>query len=141
MSDPFNPPPEPARQSAAQDSWKAAAAEFIDSRVELIRLEARSAGQEFAQRAALVAIVVGCAALVWLLLLAGLIGWIASLQDAVPWYGLTLIAALIHLIVAVAAVAKLRQPGATTFPLTRTEFAKDRAWLESLKNDPPKPKR
>lgn len=141
MSDPLNPPPEAARQTAEKDSWKATAAEFIESRVELIRLEARSAGQEFAQRAALVAIIAGCAVLLWLLFLAGLIGWIASLQDAVPWYGLSLIAALLHLIVAAAATTKLRQPGTTTFPLTRTELAKDRAWLESLKNEPPKPKR
>lgn len=141
MSDPFDSPPEPVRKDSPPDSWKAMAAEFIDARVELVRLEARQAGQIAAQKVALLVIAGFCALLVWLLLLAGLIGWISSLQDSIPWYGVTLIAALLHLLVAVGAVVKLRQPGDPPFPLTRTELEKDRAWLESLKSDPQKSKR
>jgi uncharacterized membrane protein YqjE len=141
MSDSFDLPPEPASQEAEPDSWKAMAAEFVDSRLELIRLEAQGAGRDAALRVALIAIIVSCASLTWLLLLAGLIGWIASLQDALSWYALTFIAALLHLLVAIAAVIRLRQPGATSFPLTRNEFAKDREWLQRLKSNPQKSKR
>jgi len=138
MSDPFDPPPEPAQRPPA--SWQEMAAEFVDSRLELFRLEAKTASREAAQRAALVAIISVAVALTWILLLAGLIGLIAHAQEAIPWYGLTLIAALLHLIVAIAAVARLRQPGTPSFPLTRNELAKDREWLQRLKNTPPKSK-
>ena len=116
------------------------AAEFVDSRLELFRLEAQAAGRDAAQRGVLVAIVAVGAGLTWLLLLAGLIGLIANVQDAIPWYGLTLLAALAHLLVAGAAILRLRQPGPSSFPLTRNELAKDREWLQRLKNTPPKSK-
>lgn len=135
MSDPFERPPEPAARRPA--SWQQTAVEFIDSRIELIRLEARSAGRHMGQRIAWVALVAMGACLTWLLMLAGLIGWIASIQDVVPWYGLTLLAALAHLLVALVGIAWLRQPVEPPFPITRNELAKDKEWLQRLKNHPP----
>ena len=76
MSDPFGPPPPPAGDTSG--SWKESVAEFIDARLELFRLEAREASRTAVQRGVLLGVALVGLALTWLLLLAGVIGWMAS---------------------------------------------------------------
>jgi uncharacterized membrane protein YqjE len=116
--------------------WTASASNFIATRIELVRLEARDAGKFAARRLALVVIIVGAALFAWLIGMAGLIGLIAASKPDWPWYLVTLGIAAVHLLAAVAAILALKKPAPPPFPLTRAELSKDQAWLESLKNDP-----
>lgn len=133
MSDAAPEPPSP--QAPTEEGWKAAASNFVTARLDLIKIEARDASQIAVKRGVLLGVIVGCAALVWLLGVAGLIGWISASQSW-PWYAVTLVAAGLHLLVAFIAGLLLKKPAAPSFPLTRAEFSKDQAWLETLKNDP-----
>lgn len=118
------------------DGWKAAAAEFVQARLDLVRHEAREAGREAARRTAMVAVIVGCVVLSWLLLLAGLIGLVAAKHPDWNWWQVTLGAAVIHLLVGFAVLLLLRRPAPPVFPLTRSELAKDQEWLDHLKRKP-----
>ena len=128
-------PEPPPHQAPQEEGWGAAASNFVNSRIELVKLEAREAGQVAVKRGALVAIILGCAFFVWLLGVAGLIGWIADSQSW-PWYAVTLVMAGLHLLAAIIAVVLLKKPAEPSFPLTRAELSKDQAWLETLKKDP-----
>ncbi|MBB5351152.1 putative membrane protein YqjE [Haloferula luteola] len=119
------PPPPPA------DGWKATVAEFIDARLGLFQIEAQDAGREISRKLALIALVLICALALWALGLIGLIGWISA-ASGWPWYFVTLGAAVLHALVAGIAVVLLKQ-SVTLFPFTRSELAKDRAWLQTLK--------
>lgn len=126
----MNDAPDP---DAPPDDWKALAAEFVQARLELIRHEAREAGREAAKRAATVVVIAGCAVLFWMLTVVGLIGLVAASRPEWTWWQITLAAGGLHLIVALIALLTLRRPGKPPFPLTRSELAKDQAWLETLK--------
>ena len=128
-------PEPPLQQHPQEEGWMAAASSFVSSRIELIKLEARDAGQAALKQGLLLAVIIGCAFFVWILGVVGLIGWISDSQSW-PWYVVTLGAAGLHLLVAIIAGVLLRKPAAPSFPLTRAELSKDQAWLETLKNDP-----
>ncbi len=116
------------------DDWKSLAAEFVQARLELIRHEAREAGRQAARRAATAVVIAGCAVLFWMLTVAGLIGLVAASRPDWAWWQITLAAGGLHLLVALACLLTLRRPGRPAFPLTRSELAKDQAWLETLKH-------
>ena len=101
--------------------------EFVSSRLELFSLEAKEAGTSVAKRAALVIIILGCAIMAWLAIVAGVIGWVAA--AGVPWYFAALGAAALHLLVAGIAAILLRRPADPSFPHLKAELAKDREWL------------
>jgi MFS family permease len=128
-------PESPPQAPPVQEGWRAAASDFLSSRFELIRLEARDAGQAAAKKGTLLAVILGCIFFVWLLVVAGLIGWISESQSW-PWYAVTLVMAGLHLLVAIIAAVLIKKPAAPPFPLTRAELSKDQAWLETLKKDP-----
>ena len=120
--------------------WKESLGEFFQARLELFRLEAREAGREAASRAVAGVVAAIAIYLFWLLLLAGMIGWISSVRPDWPWWGSALIAAGVHLLVALAGMRKLREKPPETFPLTRNELAKDREWLDRIQSPPKSPR-
>lgn len=126
---PDSRPPE----MADSEKWKVAAAEFVQSRIELIRLDAREAAQEAAKKAVAASIAAICAAFGWLIVCAGLIGFISVSKPEWPWYHVAFVIAGVHGLVMLIAIAVLRGKSKPAFTLTRSEFAKDQAWLESLK--------
>lgn len=131
----MNDAPEPDAD-APPENWKALAAEFVQARIELIRFEARAAGRQAAQRAATAVFIVGCAVLFWMLTVAGLIGLVAATRPDWTWWHIALAAGGIHLLVGLIALLSLKRSGDPAFPLTRSELAKDQAWLETLKRKP-----
>ncbi|MGB6223391.1 phage holin family protein [Haloferula sp.] len=133
MSD--DAPESPPHQNPQDEGWAAAATTFITARIDLLKYEARDAGQEALKRGALLALILFCAIFFWCLLTVGLIGWISMSQDW-PWYAVTLVFAGLYLLTAIIAGVLLKKPTAPPFPLTRAELSKDQAWLETLKNDP-----
>ena len=101
--------------------------EFVSARLELLSHEAKEAGKSAALRIALVILIVCCAMVAWLAIVAGLIGWIAS--AGVAWYFIALGAAFLHLLLAGIAVWALSRPAPPVFPHTKAELSKDREWL------------
>jgi hypothetical protein len=114
------------------DSWGALAAEFVQARLALFRLEAATARQVAARRFALGLTLLLGFTLGWMLALVGLIGWVAAASPW-SWWQVTLVAAGLHFLLALAAVGGLRRSSPPIFPLTRAELVKDQTWLETLK--------
>lgn len=131
-------PEKPDPQAPQPEGWVAAASTFISARLELIKLEARDASQEAAKRGGLLLVVLIGTFLVWLLGVAGLIGWISESQSW-SWYAVTLAFAGVHLLFVIIAAVLLKKPAAPSFPITRAELSKDQAWLETLNKDPKSP--
>lgn len=127
-------PPEPPRA----DDWTRSLSDYLEARIELIRIESRTAGKEAAKRAGLAAFSALCAIAAWLLTLAGLIGLIAASQEW-PWYTIALAAAGLHLLLAGVAILFLKRTMPPAFPLTRSELSKDREWISRLHSPPKSP--
>lgn len=114
------------------NDWQASLAEFAFTRVALMKHESREAGQLAAAKISQ-GIICGLFALFsWLCLIAGAIGALHHFTG-VSWWLATLGFALLHAIVALCFLRKLRQKSAPLFPVTQAEFEKDRLWMQNLK--------
>lgn len=141
---PMHPPSEsgPAFPGAPADArnpntqsppanWREALMALIASRIALIELESKDAVRQGARSAVMIVAAVFCGIFAWALLLAGGVSLIAVAADW-PWYLVALGVAVVHLLVAFILV-KLAKPAAiTAFPVTRSEFNKDRQWIENF---------
>lgn len=104
---------------------------LISSRIALIELESKEAAGAGARRAACLVAAVIFAFFAWALLLAGGISAIAA-STGWPWFWLALGAAAIHLTVALMLLKSAKPTGQPAFPVTRSEFQKDREWIENF---------
>lgn len=109
-----------------------ALADFFESRFGLFASESKAA---LAQLLTLIVCLVGALmflAIGYVFLIVGAVMWIARLAG-MPWWWITLAAAVLHFILAVVFlfVAKSRT-GKPLFPATTAELEKDRQWLKSL---------
>lgn len=119
--------------NAARGNWVEAIFGLIESRAAIISLEAKDAvGNGLAKLVPLL-ICLFCVFATWALTVAAAIGCVANATDW-RWYEITCAMAALHMVFAVAAflIAKKRKP--VPFPVTRSEFEKDREWLIQLKN-------
>jgi uncharacterized membrane protein YqjE len=123
-------------ESHPRPSLRESAVEFLSARLELVALESRDAGRIAARRLLLVAFIGACAMTAWLAGIAGLIGWVATAGDGIPWPLAALAACVLHLLLAGIAVLALRRPAPPAFPHVRAELSKDREWLLNLKDKP-----
>ena len=127
-------PTYPGASADAQSSpanWREALMALIASRIALIELESKDAVRHGARSAVMLVAAVICVVFAWALLLAGGVSLIAVAADW-PWYWVALGLAALHLLVAFILV-KLAKPAAiTAFPVTRSEFNKDRQWIENF---------
>jgi uncharacterized membrane protein YqjE len=122
--------------SHPRPSLRESVVEFLSARLELVALESRDAGRIAARRFVLLAFIGGCAMTAWLAGIAGLIGWVASAGDGIPWPLAALAACVLHLLLAGIAALALRRPAPPAFPHVRAELSKDREWLLNLKDKP-----
>ena len=112
-------------------NWKDALQGLASSRIALIQHESREAAGQVARRVVAAIAAVICVFFTWALLVAG---GIAIVSDATGWrWGwVTIGAAAIHLLAAVIFARTANSRGAETFPITRSEFQKDREWITNL---------
>lgn len=104
---------------------------LIATRLELIQLESKEVATSAIK--GILFIAAACIAIVfaWATLLAGGISLIAEAGHW-PWNRVALAAAGVHILVAII-LAKLAKPsGREVFSVTRSEFKKDREWIENL---------
>lgn len=122
-------------QVPATAGWRASILTLVASRIELIQIELRQALKDRSR--ALTALVAGilCAFFTWALLLAGGIAALAETLGC-PWHFLALLAAGLHLLATLVLFKSAKAPQAEAFPVTRSEFQKDREWIESLQKTP-----
>lgn len=114
-------------------SWQSALAEFVSTRLELIRLESQEAAQVAKKRTSLTIILAVVASTAWLSFIAGIIGLASHYSSSITWWMAALAAAAIHAIVAGIFLSKLKKPTPPLFTITRSEFQKDRQWMQNLK--------
>ena len=122
-------------QTNSHSGWIALILGLVTARIALIQHEL---GQAIRDRlrsifALLVALI--CVFFAWALTLAGATAAIAELSGW-PWHFVALGFAAIHLLAALALLRMARTRKSKPFPITRSEFEKDREWIESLQNKP-----
>lgn len=111
--------------------WRSGLMTLIASRAALIQLESKDAIESSVKRASFVAAACGCAVFAWALFLAGGVSLISETAE-ISWKWVALGMALVHLLAAFI-LARLAKPSeASCFPVTRSEFQKDREWIENF---------
>lgn len=104
---------------------------LIASRLALIELESKDAVKQGVRAAIMIVAAVICVIFAWAMLLAGGVSLIA-VSAGWPWYLVALGVAALHLLVGFI-LLKLAKPSAiSAFPVTRSEFKKDRQWIENF---------
>lgn len=104
---------------------------LVATRVALIQLESKDVAKEATRRAALIGAACVGGVIAWALLLAGGISLIAE-KGGWPWNRVALAAAAVHLLLAFIFIRLSKSSGTAAFPITRTEFQKDREWIENF---------
>lgn len=121
------------RSNPPNGNWVEAIFGLIESRAEIISLEAKEAmGDGFAKLVPLV-ICLFCVFATWALTVVAAIGCLANATNW-KWYEITCAMAALHMVIAVIAFLVAKKPKPAPFPVTRSEFEKDREWLIQLKN-------
>lgn len=127
-------PPTPDDSSLPADpSWQSALAEFVGTRIELIRLESQEAAKVAKKRTSLTITLAIIASTAWLSFIVGIIGLVDHYYSSITWWMAALAAAGIHALIAIILLSKLKQPTPPLFTVTRSEFQKDRLWMQHLK--------
>ena len=127
------PPTSDDSSIPADHSWQSALAEFVSTRVELIRLESQEAAKAAKKRTSLTITLAIIAAVAWLSFIAGIIGLADHYYTSITWWMAALAAAALHAIIAGILISKLKKPAPPLFTVTRSEFQKDRLWMQHLK--------
>ena len=118
-------------ESPLPANWKEALLGLVSSRIALIQLESKHAASHAARRAAAAVAAILCVFFTWTLLLAGGTAVIAS-ATGWPWGWVAIGAAGLHLLAAMIFAKSAKSHGEPSFPVTRSEFQKDREWIENL---------
>jgi uncharacterized membrane protein YqjE len=126
------PPTTDDSSTPAEHSWQSVLAEFVGTRLELIRIESQEAAQVAKKhiRITIALSIIGTTA--WLSFITGIIGLTAH-YSSVTWWMSALAVAGIHALIAIILLCKLKQPIHPLFTFTRSEFKKDRLWMQHLK--------
>lgn len=133
----LNPPEEGelprGGESDLPQNWKEAIPCLVASRIAIIKAESGDVVGSVVGKIVLLAVAAFCLVLVWLLVVAGVIGAIAA-ATSWKWYHVAFAEAGVHALVALVAflIARSKTTG-PAFPITRSEFEKDREWLDQLK--------
>ena len=115
------------------DGWKEALATLVSSRLEIIRIEAKSASSAAIGKIVLLAVAVFALLSAWVLALAAAVAAIAA-SSSWEWFHVAFAFAGGHFVVAVVLLLLARSGRKVDFPVTRAEFEKDREWLNRLKS-------
>lgn len=126
-------PTDSAHGRPSPANWREALMGLIASRISLIRLESKEAASQAAKRAIYLLLAIGGLFFGWILLLAGLVACIA-ITAGWAWYGVALVAAVLHFVIAAIFIVLAKSSGKPTFTHTFNEFRKDREWIENYQD-------
>lgn len=127
---------EPDPTHSDNDNWFTSISALVSTRLAIISAEAKIIVESTVKKVILAVVAAITAFLFWVILMAGLIGFLPTLSDHLAWYHVALIIAGLHLLVVLIAVLLLKKKTTPPFSHTRTEFKKDRQWLSKTKQNP-----
>ena len=111
------------------ENWRGAISSLAAARLAIFKIEFQEAATTGVRRLVLAVAAAILSLIAWLLLVAGGVSAIAATSGA-SWHWIALAAGGIHIIVAVVLLVIAKKPGAAAFPITLSEFQKDREWFE-----------
>ena len=114
-------------------NWVEAIFGLVESRASIISIESKDALNSALAKLIPLAVCLFCVFAAWVLALAAAIGCLAATTDW-SWYQITFALAGLHLVIALLALLIAKKSKPAPFPVTRSEFKKDREWLIQLKN-------
>jgi len=114
-------------------NWSDAIVALIESRAAIVSLEAKDALGSALAKLIPLALCLFCVFAAWALTVAATIGCLTAATDW-EWHQITFSMAGLHILIAVVALLFARAKKPAPFPVTRSEFEKDREWLIHLKN-------
>jgi len=121
-----------SERSRLPDNWKQAIPCLVSSRIAIIQAESKQAVSSVFGKVVLLIVAAFFLIIAWLLIAAGIVGVIV-LTYSWQWYQAAFAVAGGHIFVAVIALLLSRSKSADSFPITRSEFEKDREWLNQPK--------
>ncbi|MBC8127424.1 MAG: phage holin family protein [Gloeobacteraceae cyanobacterium ES-bin-144] len=121
--------------SEIPSNWREALLSLIAARISLIQIESKDVAKSVARKAIGIACLAFCVVFAWALLLTG---GIYALSQAAhwPWYWIAISAGVLHIIAGLLIARCTKTPTTPPFPVTRTEFQKDRTWIENFHKTP-----
>ena len=125
-------------RSSGAASWANSLFDLVNSRIAIFQIEAKQAAARKAGRLMMLAGAAFAAVFAWLLLMAAISGVVHAFTSF-AWYWTCLVIAGIHLLVMAALLRAARAQGPPSFEHTRSEFNKDREWLQNLHHRKSKP--
>jgi uncharacterized membrane protein YqjE len=114
-------------------NWMEAICGLVESRVSIISIESKDALNSALAKFIPLAVCLFCVLAAWFLAVATAIGCLAATTEW-KWYQITFAIAGLHLVIALVALLIAKKSKPAPFPVTRSEFEKDREWLIQLKN-------
>lgn len=114
-------------------NWVEAIFGLVESRASIISIESKDALNSALAKFIPLAVCLFCVFAAWVLAVAAAIGCLAATTDWI-WYQITFALAGLHLVIALLALLIAKKSKPAPFPVTRSEFKKDREWLIQLKN-------
>ena len=105
---------------------------LLSARIAIISAESNYATSVLTTKFLWAVVAGGCALIALLLILVAGIGLIAAMTG-LSWFYVAFIVAAVFLLVAIIGVSLIRKKTMPLFPITRSEFEKDRTWLTSIK--------
>jgi len=116
-------------------NWIEALTGLVSSRIAIFQIEAKEAASSALAKILPLILALSFSLMAWLLLVAGLIGFISQ-GCGWSWYDAAFALAGGHLLLGVLMLLLVRSKPKEPFTVTRAEFEKDRKWLNKLKNPP-----
>lgn len=114
-------------------NWLEAILGLVESRAAIISIEAKDAINSALAKSIPLAVCLFCLFAAWALTVAAAIGCLAA-ATGWRWHQITFAMAGLHVIIALLALRIAKKGKPAPFPVTRSEFEKDREWLIQLKN-------
>jgi len=118
---------------SGKENWVEAIFGLLEARAAIISIEARDALNTGLAKIIPLAVCLFSVFAAWALLVAAAIGSLAAATEW-KWYQITFAMAGLHVVIAVVSLLVAKKPKPSPFPVTRSEFEKDREWLIQLKN-------
>jgi uncharacterized membrane protein YqjE len=112
-------------------NWRVALMDLVTSRLALIQIESKDLARQSIKHVACLVAACICLFFTWALLVVGLIAWVSHATHW-PWHWVTLAAGAVHLVSAILLARAAKPAGIDAFPVTRSEFQKDREWIENF---------
>ncbi len=118
---------------ARYGNWVEAILCLVESRASIISIESKDALKSASAKFIPLAVCLFCILAAWVFAIAAVIGYLAA-ATVWKWYQITFAIAGLHLVIALLALLIAKKSKPAPFPVTRSEFKKDREWLNHLQH-------